>query len=657
MATAELAPLVSTEVAVLGLSDGSISFFSPSHARVLRTLSHPSSSTPILAVAAAEGPNPFTVWSSSEDGTVRCWDIQKNEVLESWKTEDRIPYTSLSVKPTGEDGRTDLLAAHHNIRLLSHVADSTNIAASKKPAQVASYTGHASSITLTAWAGSQTPPERFVSMAEGDRYLYVWDVESGTSTDGKAAASIPLDSDARTFSFSKSSQTLATLSASGKISIYPIPEELSPPANTSRVSHKLPTILPRSNITAVSKNSASSAPLVNVTFSSTDASSITVARLAKGVRPVFNSIKFIDAAGHYISDIQLDEVDVSTLKDATTTTTSQRYSESSAAVVGTGTGIGPNEADDDIAMRDVDGNLEVDLAELSLGQRLTAVDGPAEGESDDSDNGNSPRKSSSKAKAKASSANVVPANSLTRTLIQALHSSDARLLETCLAHSDPTLIQNTVRRLPPQLAVPLITACTERLGRGGRAANMKGGGGGASAQRGTGLVIWIKTVLAVHAGHLMTIPDLVARLSGLYATITARLALHENLLSLNGKLDMVLSQVELRSSAAPAPLSVKKGKTKSRNGQKSEAKRYVEGESESSDVEDGDVDVEIDSGDDEGSVEDVELGGDSDEDESEEDEDEDSDGDEDDDASVNGFIDEEAEEWTDEDDEDDDFSE
>lgn len=158
-------------------------------------------------------------------------------------------------------------------------------------------------------------------------------------------------------------------------------------------------------------------------------------------------------------------------------------------------------------MRDIDGDLEVDLAELSLGQRLTAVDGTAaQADSDDSDNEASPsKKSSSKAKSKAQNVGAVPANSLTRTLIQALHSSDARLLETCLAHSDPVLIQNTVRRLPPQLAVPLITACTERLGRGGRAANMKGGGGGASAQRGTGLVVWIKTVLAVHAGHLMTV--------------------------------------------------------------------------------------------------------------------------------------------------------
>ncbi|KAJ2933579.1 hypothetical protein H1R20_g3517, partial [Candolleomyces eurysporus] len=77
LAATEHQSTIGTEVVILGLSDGSISFFSPSHARVLRTLSHPSSSTPILAVASAEGSNPSAVWSSSEDGTVRCWDLQK----------------------------------------------------------------------------------------------------------------------------------------------------------------------------------------------------------------------------------------------------------------------------------------------------------------------------------------------------------------------------------------------------------------------------------------------------------------------------------------------------------------------------------------------------------------------------------------------------
>jgi len=233
-------------------------------------------------------------------------------------------------------------------------------------------------------------------------------------------------------------------------------------------------------------------------------------------------------------------------------------------------------------------------------------------------------------------------------LIQALHSSDSRLLETCLAHSDNTLIRNTVQRLPPQLAVPLLNACVERLSRGARANNMKGGGGGASSQRGMALTTWVKAVLTIHSGHLMTMPDLVARLSGLHATLTTRLTLHESLLSLNGRLDMVLSQVEMRSSAAPAPVAVRRrGKGAAQNTE--EVKRYVEGESE--EEADDQMDVEVESGDDAGSVEDVELGGESEEDE--DDKEEDSEDDEEGGPTLNGFIDDEAEEDYEEDEEDD----
>lgn len=159
---------------------------------------------------------------------------------------------------------------------------------------------------------------------------------------------------------------------------------------------------------------------------------------------------------------------------------------------------------DDLVMRDVDGALDADLAELSLGQRLTAVQGVVHGGSASESDSDAEDAAPNGKAAKGGPVDAVPASSLTRTLIQALHSSDMRLLETCLAHSDVTLISNTVRRLPPQLSVPLVTACVERLGRGARGNSMKGGGGGASSQRGTALINWVKAVLITHSGHLMT---------------------------------------------------------------------------------------------------------------------------------------------------------
>ena len=177
--------------------------------------------------------------------------------------------------------------------------------------------------------------------------------------------------------------------------------------------------------------------------------------------------------------------------------------------MGTGAELGQERELDDLALRDVDGALDADLAELSLGQRLTAVQGAANGVSESEAESDAEEGAALNGKPqKGAPVDAVPAGSLTRTLIQALHSSDTRLLETCLAHSDVTLIRNTVRRLPPQLAVPLVTACVERLGRGARGNNLKGGGGGASSQRGTALINWVKAVLSTHSGHLMTVCSL-----------------------------------------------------------------------------------------------------------------------------------------------------
>lgn len=182
-----------------------------------------------------------------------------------------------------------------------------------------------------------------------------------------------------------------------------------------------------------------------------------------------------------------------------------RYAESSTLAIHSGAELGLDQALEDLAAHRVEGTLDTNLAELSLGQRLSALNGAdVENKGSDSDN-DEQTGASSRPDRQPDSPNVVPAHSLTRTLIQALHSSDSRLLETCLAHSDAALIRNTVRRLPPQLALPLLLACVERLGRGARAANMKGGGGGASSQRGTVLITWIKTTLTVHSGHLMTV--------------------------------------------------------------------------------------------------------------------------------------------------------
>ena len=155
--------------------------------------------------------------------------------------------------------------------------------------------------------------------------------------------------------------------------------------------------------------------------------------------------------------------------------------------------------------------------------------------------------------------------------------------------------------------------------------------------------------------NYIQIPDLVTRLSGLHTTLTARLNLHDSLLSLSGRLDMVLSQIELRSSAAPTTLTSPAEKRDTANKKSSTITRYVEGESDSSnDEEDTDVVVEIEQHDDVDAIEDVELDGGNDDDDDDDDGDMSSESEDDEEGTVhNSFIDDEAEEYTDEENEDD----
>ena len=173
----------------------------------------------------------------------------------------------------------------------------------------------------------------------------------------------------------------------------------------------------------------------------------------------------------------------------------KRYVEPSSLAVRSGTEIAQEATADDLA--DLGGELDVDLAELSLGQRLTALgpltSRPADAERSDSDDPEPPS-------ARTTRTDQPNSITLTRTLIQALHSTDTKLLETCLMYSDPTLITQTVQRLPPQLAVPLLGACVQRLGRSSAP----------GTQRAAVLVRWIRAVLVVHSGHLMTVRPTIA---------------------------------------------------------------------------------------------------------------------------------------------------
>ena len=278
------------DAVVLGLEDGTIVFFSLTTSRIVHTLTHPSNTSSVIALALKTVDTPI-LWTSSTDGIIRVWDVQKHEILSSWHDQDHIPYTSLSLRPISHSGQADILVGHHHIRLFSDTTHHEPTQSS--PTLLRSFTGHASSIKILRWAHAPKISHRFFSVAVNDRFVYVWDALHDSSLGEKPAASVALDSDVRTIGLSSSDpsqQTLVTLSVSGKLSFIPIPESLSSPPNTRETTNKMFSLLPRSTVTSSSKTHPLDPIVIDIICVPGDSHSIRIARLIKGVKPVFEDI-------------------------------------------------------------------------------------------------------------------------------------------------------------------------------------------------------------------------------------------------------------------------------------------------------------------------------------------------------------------------------
>lgn len=247
--------------------------------------------------------------------------------------------------------------------------------------------------------------------------------------------------------------------------------------------------------------------------------SIMIAR-GSSVKPSFEVVKYVDEQGAILHDITLSRqpitnylIDTSSIAANNLRTTRKAYDESAVTVVGNTDFVakGPTMATDD---------GEEENIELSIEQKLQSLDVADATQSKKKQN-------------KKKTIDTPSAGSLQTVLVQALHSGDAGLLEACLQHSKIDVINNTVRRLPTEYLIPLlidlITKFQEKPGRA------------------PALLIWIKSILLIHTAYLMTVPDLVGKLSNFYQALDTRLGVFPKLLALRGRLDIVQSQVNVKS--------------------------------------------------------------------------------------------------------------
>ena len=97
-----------------------------------------------------------------------------------------------------------------------------------------------------------------------------------------------------------------------------------------------------------------------------------------------------------------------------------------------------------------------------------------------------------------------------------------------LDRADSVLIDNTVRTLPAQALMPLVTILQGYIkGRGAvNASHAK----------------WLKSVLTIHAGYLVSVPACHAVLAPVFALLEARTQNYSQVLEVRGKLEMMTKQ-------------------------------------------------------------------------------------------------------------------
>ncbi|CAG9816276.1 unnamed protein product [Phaedon cochleariae] len=128
-----------------------------------------------------------------------------------------------------------------------------------------------------------------------------------------------------------------------------------------------------------------------------------------------------------------------------------------------------------------------------------------------------------------SSSKVPKSDNVAQLLVQGLHSKDKNILRTALCKRDEQVVRNTVKRLPVTVFVPLVQELSSFIQ-----------GKTLSSHIGS---LWLKHILQVHAGVLISNPELPEMLGSTLGSIENRLALLTPLNRLKGRLDLLLPQV------------------------------------------------------------------------------------------------------------------
>ncbi|EPX70555.1 U3 snoRNP-associated protein Utp5 [Schizosaccharomyces octosporus yFS286] len=310
----------------------------------------------------------------------------------------------------------------------------------------------------------------------------------------------------------KKGSILAALSVDGTIEIFDNPWESklsSGSGGLASLSRKRKLLTSHSNLKIRFSRSRGGVTIALESITFVNAGTIVVA-WREGTRTFFESVPWkilsSQATDGLLELVRPKSRDVSKVGKPVVT-----YDEANATVT---TGVMQKHAAD-VADLSAEEETQVEEQEPSLAERLQTL-------------------TKLDQQAQTTPSQVSASTSLATVLTQALKTNDQFLLESCFNNQSLEIIENTVRRLDPALAPALLDKVADRLAR--------------RPLRADTFLTWIRCALIFHGGHLSLIRDLKDQLATLRSVLETRGSKYTSMLALQGRLDMVFSQIALRKA-------------------------------------------------------------------------------------------------------------
>ncbi|KAJ3171134.1 hypothetical protein HDU88_008170 [Geranomyces variabilis] len=488
------------KVLAIGLSNGEVQLFSLAHGKVIRTLTGVHSAGVTDFAFAADGVRGF---SGGLDGLAVEWDVRSGAELGRFVDGKPVKKIALS-----HDG-SRLMTAGHAIKLWDL---STRQLLKTLP-------GHASEVIRLQFSADD---KTCVSAADDDRHIGVWDA----TADGHSEHVVSLTMDmAPTYVALSGTDHVLALAEEGEVFLWATAEKDRPTPSKKKKKTTALSKPAQGHMKVVSSGAGEEGKRIAILAATFSDGKVLIAR-GSVVKPTFERVDYLSEDGKLVAvtelsrkptnSILIDQAAVRSASSAKSLVTP--YKEQDILVLGLSdlpvdsAGLDADESDSPSQQ-----NASA-LREPTLEERLAAIAVTPSGAK------------------KTKSKRPPTATSLHHLLSQGIHTGDVQLLEQAFHVHDPDAILATVRRLPPSQVIPLLDQLTLRLQK--------------KPTRARELVEWVRAIVLVHAGYLLSSPHLAAGLASLYQTLDARVGVFQKLLRLSGRLDLIVSQNSLRNRVA-----------------------------------------------------------------------------------------------------------